>query len=1222
MEHQEDNARFENYLENRLAENLQISGVAGENQHLANLAASELAASADIASSKSDQRDEDDEWKYIHEVQQSEKLQQQKHQTLDAGNGYSSHPEDGIVGIGNGASAGFVYEEEDVEVIKNDGDFSTNSNTTTSTGEVALKGEHAFVETEEVPEQQQQEILQSPELGQEEEDEQSSVATTYGTSSLSENNPTPLDEGMPVAQLAVQNLDSFEGKENMEPVEQEDNYSQLNPNAVVFVPSFGSQPASPLPAADVPVFGLNHRQMLGGPLDDLVAESPRKGSAKDNMDAIAVPDEREFDIEADKRPHELEQDSDVFGEGNFEEQLLNGAGSANPSEPTNVIDHGPETSVDLDVSLDQVTTDGDIMKHSIYGEQNNSIEDILNSVQPLPTQTGDEFIEKESLNIEVKELVSKSPSTEELQFQEEATQGYDLQQPLFQKPLCGAADEDPMQASFYLENTSSEAQNQEMDIPVESCEPFAQNSFLLDTGAPQLTPHTDEPMGNLELNSQLADIVDITPSPLSLTEEKHLVENTKELVEDETQKIEIEKPERLDLGLSKEDEPEFKLELEQPTEIETEKDLEQGFAKEDDEPKLNLEPNVVELVSAGAPLQEESYAAPNAASGNIAQHEDALSPASQGINPFAQPFTPAYAHLSHKEFERIEPEEVSNIVEESQLLNADAPKYDELQLQEELVEEEFTANPGYASTNLDFGQNIASDALEHKVETHTAVDEPLSTTTVSDNLFNSTSLLPATTDADPPVVALQKEELFEREDQQGFVPVKPEPIDSADKLPTAVEVALPSNESDLQTNKKQEEEKAAISTNTTEANIKGKPSSADAKKPAIKTVAKPKPSVGLSTNKKDSAAIPASGATKVATARPRTAPAAGKTTIGVNKPSSAGLTTATRKPLSSNAAPNAKGMPKTNLTSTRPATAPLNKPSVSAKTIVNKQGANGSTTGGSVSASGARAPVRARPMTSAPKSATSASSAEDGPNSLTRKVASANAAGPKPRLMVAPPATAKPKASPPRSAISAVRKATPSNGTSISARSPTKPASNGVGRTSTSTITTSTTITKTFTARPAPKSTHSISSTSTSQGSTARRPLGAATATAPRKLSPLKPTTASTKASPLKSSTTPLRSSTTPLKSKTKESIPTKPSPAEQKIRKSTSIKGATSKKAEEVPPLSEATVSTNGGTKEEVTTEQNGSGPHQVDGSHQIVEQQDQPVLPIETVQVSLLEF
>ncbi|KAH8331858.1 hypothetical protein KR067_006671 [Drosophila pandora] len=1200
MEHQEDNARFENYLENRLAENLQISGVAGENQHLANLAASELPASADIASSKSDQRDEDDEWKYIHEVQQSEKLQQQKHQTLDAGNGYSSHPEDVIVGIGNGASAGFVYEEEDVEVIKNDGDFSTNSNTTTSTGEMALKGEHAFVETEEVPEQQQKEILQSPELGQEEEDEQSSVATTYGTSSLSENNPTPLDEGMPVAQLAVQNLDSFEGKENMEPVEQEDNYSQLNPNAVVFVPSFGSQPASPLPPADVPVFGLNHRQMLGGPLDDLVAESPRKGSAKDNMDAIAVPDEREFDIEADKRPHELEQDSDVFGEGNFEEQLLNGAGSANPSEPTNVIDHGPETSVDLDVSLDQVTTDGDIMKHSIYGEQNNSIEDILNSVQPLPTQTGDEFIEKESLNIEVKELVSKSPSTEELQFQEEATQGFDLQQPIFQKPLCGAADEDPMQASLYLENTSSEAQNQE---------PFAENSFLLDTGAPQLTPHTDEPMGNLEFNSQLADIVDITPSPLSLTEEKHLVENTKELVEDEIQKIEIEKPERLDLGLSKEDETEFKLELEQPTEIETEKDLEQGSAKEDDEPKLNLEPN--------------SYAAPNAASGNIAQHEGALSPASQGINPFAQPFTPAYAHLSHKEFEGIEPEEVSNIVEESQLLNADAPKYDELQLQEELVEEEFTANPGYESTNLDFGQNIASDALENKVESHTAVDEPLAPTTfVTDNFFNSTSLLPATTDADPPVVALQQEELFEREDQQECVPVKPEPIDSADKLPTAVEVALPSSESDLQTNKKQEEEKAAISTNSTEANIKGKPSSVDAKKPATKAVSKPKPSVSLSTNKKDSAAIPASGATKVATARPRTAPAAGKTTIGANKPSSAGLTTATRKPLSSNAVANAKGMPKTNLTSTRPATAPLNKPSVSAKTIVNKQGANGSTTGGSVSASGARPPVRARPMTSAPKSATSASSAEDGPSTLTRKVASANAAGTKPRLMVAPPATAKPKASPPRSAISAVRKATPSNGTSMSARSPTKPASNGVGRTSTSTITTSTTITKTFTARPAPKSTHSISSTSTSQGSTARRPLGAATATAPRKLSPLKPTTASTKASPLKSSTTPLRSSTTPLKSKTKESIPTKPSPAEQKIRKSTSIKGVTSKKAEEVPPLSEATVSTNGGTKEEVTAEHNGSGPHQVDGSHQIVEQQDQLVLPIETVQVSLLEF
>nr|4J7B_C Chain C, kDa microtubule-associated protein [Drosophila melanogaster]4J7B_F Chain F, kDa microtubule-associated protein [Drosophila melanogaster] len=50
-------------------------------------------------------------------------------------------------------------------------------------------------------------------------------------------------------------------------------------------------------------------------LDDLVAESPRKEFARINMDGIAVPDEREFDIEADMRPHELEQESDTFGAG-------------------------------------------------------------------------------------------------------------------------------------------------------------------------------------------------------------------------------------------------------------------------------------------------------------------------------------------------------------------------------------------------------------------------------------------------------------------------------------------------------------------------------------------------------------------------------------------------------------------------------------------------------------------------------------------------------------------------------------------------------------------------------------------------------------------------------------------------------------------------------------------------------------------------------------------
>lgn len=550
MEH-EDNAHFD-FLQNRLAESLQNAGSAG---NAADVVAAELVPSI---GPKSDEHDDDEEWKYIKEVQQSEKQQQQQKQHqfygekfsdadvdvafgvgvgngigIGVGNGngngigsavgsnsdaYMSLGMDLSLGNGVGSAAGFraaaaVEEEEDVEVIKHDGDFSSNSNTTTTstTGEVEAQPKETPLPK---PEQLRQE--DDIDVDVDEEDEPSSVATTYGTSSLSEQQQEPeqLTNDAPA--------DQFDNKENVHPTGQDqadldlelEAHSQLNPNAVEFVPHFGSQPVSP-PPSDQPLQALGRQLLVVG--DDLVAESPRKGVRDCNMDTIAVPDECEFDTGADKRPHELEQEDDTFP---AEVELQNGSEAYQQVEQQH-IDHGPETSVDLDADLELsepqkgTETDfvapqlqDDIMKQSIYDDSNSNapIEDILNSVQPLPQHTlGDEPLkEKELLNVEEKELVSQSPSIEELN--------------QHQNQLI-----DPMQASFYLEHTSSDAFAQQA--------PDHDQSLLLDTSAP-FSPLADEPAvtaTTLELQPEQADIVDITPSPLSSsTEEKHLVEETKE----------------------------------------------------------------------------------------------------------------------------------------------------------------------------------------------------------------------------------------------------------------------------------------------------------------------------------------------------------------------------------------------------------------------------------------------------------------------------------------------------------------------------------------------------------------------------------------------------------------------------------------------------------------------------------------------------------------------
>ncbi|XP_020798399.1 205 kDa microtubule-associated protein [Drosophila serrata] len=1230
MEQHEDN-----YLQNRLAESLQISGGAGENHLLHNLADP---AGGDLSAAPKSERDgdgdEDEEWKYIHEVQQTEKLQQQEQHPSDTGNGFG---QDDLIhgnGLGNGlaaaaAAAGLslVYEEEDVEVIKQDGDLSTNSNTTTSTGEVLQQQEE-----EEEQQKQQQQIELEPEqqqqLQQEDEDEPSSVATTYGTSSLSENNQEePEQELAPQPAAGAQELllEAFDNKENAEPAEShEESHSQLNPNAVAFVPSFGSQPSSPLPnnAGVEPMLGLNSRQLLA-PMDDLVAESPRKGSARENMDLISVPDEVEFDIEADKRPHELEQESDIFGARDLEQQLLNGAGNG---EPVDTLDHGPETSVDLDLSLDQLPADEDVMKQSIYAEHNASIEDILNSVQPLPEQIGDE---KELLHVEEKEHVSQSPSTEELQFQQE------FQQVRHQPHFFGGAGEDPMQASFYLEHTSLEAQKEHeqepeepLQQPSDTSDPFAEQSLLLDTSAPVFSPEAHEPVAKLELESQQADIVDITPSPISSTEEKHLVEDTKELVEEE--KIETELVKEQDLELECRLEPAQERHLEQDT-------------------------HLVEPVSAGAPPQLEEYAAFNAAPGYEAQHDADTAPVlEQGINPFAQPFTPAVnLDLEEPIAAHLEPE-----------TQATGNGFNELQLQEELVEEEqYTAKPDFESKYFDLGDKLQEQPTEVQLQEQPTLNDDF--VVPQEQQFSAApeeQVLPPIGD-----FVAQDQQFIAPEEQ--LLPVAKEFVEQTTAAAAVVaaaavaeepvlsqteEAVLPTTEpvvDDLPESEKYEEQAvpvaevaavaaaaAAVTVAAVAATTKSKdrkPSPQETKKPAAKTApaaSKPKPAGTTASTAIKKTTTSSTTTAKTTTARPRTAP------VATTKPAtSAPPTAATRKPLSSSSAgTSAKpSAPRTALssTTTRPATAPVSKPTAAAsKTTASKPTTSAART--STAPRPAASTTARKPATNGTGTGTATGTAARKPvtsaSSTTRSTLSSSAAAPKPRLpaasTTASAAAAKPKVPSPRAAVSttsAVRKVASTNGTSLTARSPTKPTTNGLGSkatSSTTTTTTTTTITKTFTARPAPKFTHS---TATNGSATARRPLGTTTS------SSLTSTTASAslrKSSPIKAS--PLKTATTkPLTPKAKESATAaKPSPAGLKARKSTPLKGSTPtpiKAPVAAAPPAEPAAATNGDTKEEEAIKQNGNGVHDVEEAQEIQEQppiQDQ--VNAAAAEVALLDF
>nr|NP_001263154.1 Microtubule-associated protein 205, isoform C [Drosophila melanogaster]AGB96532.1 Microtubule-associated protein 205, isoform C [Drosophila melanogaster] len=1109
MEHHEDNAQLDNYLQNRLAESLQICGGAGEhNPHLADATGGNGCAPG-IAPSKSDEVDgeEDEEWKYIHEVRQSEKLQQEKLPlTKETGNGFGPGRDSDNQVHGNGAAAVFNLYEEDVEVIKNDGDFSTNSNTTTSTDEVVARQAQ---EPNQLPEQlQQQQQIESQGVHedprQEDEDEHSSVATTYGTSSLSENNSSPLDqeEVVMVAQTVGQEqLVDFDNKENSYFVKNlEENHSQLNPNAVAFVPGVGSQSSSPLPAAEDPLPGVQPRPFLpGGTLDDLVAESPRKEFARINMDGIAVPDEREFDIEADMRPHELEQESDTFGAGHLEMQLLNGIGTADQAALRDVLDHGPETSVDMELPLDQVPNDADIMKQSIYAEHNSSIEDILNSVQPLPIQTCDD---KELIHVEEKEHVSKSPSTEELQFQSDFPNNQESH------TLFNNTEQDPMQASFYLEHTSQKAQEgcqEQMQLPAECSDIFADQSLLLDTSAPQLSSEADSPVAKLELESQQAGIVDITPSPLSSTAEKHLVEDTKELVEEYT---------------------------------------------------LDPESHFFGVVSSQAPLQnDEENAVFESVSGYETQNFDEISSPPEGINPFAQPFTPA--HL---------------VIEQANTMMEDVGGMP------------IPASEDFAICDKVANEIPLSSASKEKLLPDTT-DEQLLTSALEEKLRSVAPEESVSTAADGQSISQFDE----------YVIASNKPLEDILEPEKDVEVA------------KSLSEKTSVATVAGGAVVGATKTHSATKAGSTAASAKSKTET-LVMKKTTASSTSVYGANKSAAPRPSTARLGIKSTsIATKTSTTSSLTGNPRKSLSSNVGSTVK--PPTKLSGTRPATAPVSKVTLGAKTITNKP-----TASGTASDNVTRTTLRPLVSTNARRPATSgtgsvASSTARRPVTNAKGSAPGSAASTKVRPAATMTAPVKPKVLSPRSTISStttVRKVPSTSTPSFSTRSPNKQQSNGLGKntSSTTTSTATATITKSFTARSAPKFTHSASLTY-NNGSTSRRLLvpGSSSTTT---------TSSLRKSSPLKAA--PGKAASKPLTPQSKDGT-AKSSPAVLKARNSTLMGG------EGVAPSNECVPTPNGQINAEEVVKLKGKG---LAEEVKIIEEQKlhEQDVPAHNAEVPLLDF
>ncbi|XP_075154515.1 microtubule-associated protein 205 [Haematobia irritans] len=479
---------------------------------------------------------DDDELKYVKEVQQSE-----KHQTSGEYNNTNELAEN------EQATATYSYETGNGGTITMEGlKDITESLDSYSNGHEKNKSEDqemGVVNTHSPnliasvsAEKNHAYSFEQKEVG---DDEEASSLLSNGTSSLSEN----------VAQIPADDLDMLTSQSEQQTclskfsLQQaaeghiELALSQLNPEAKEFVPTIAS-PTSPIspepnnshldeefygqPASAVP------RRIISD--DDFVAQSPRKGGCG-NMDAISLPPEQEFDEEADQRPHELTQDNmdpfDMGPVGNVESidntnkdcYSINEVNVPINTENTNLIDHGPETCVDLDVDISKLkcddlpVTDNDVMKQSIYISSSDPIEDVLNSVQPIPTEidsVNNSFIEdshacigdKEQLQIEEKEHVSNSPSTEEMDLHD-VTDNTNLAKTM----PCDATVEPE---SFYIESNQTGGQNTLQDgCQVESLE--TKYDDVLATVSNSVNENNDKK----EIFGTLAF-------------EKHLMEDTKE----------------------------------------------------------------------------------------------------------------------------------------------------------------------------------------------------------------------------------------------------------------------------------------------------------------------------------------------------------------------------------------------------------------------------------------------------------------------------------------------------------------------------------------------------------------------------------------------------------------------------------------------------------------------------------------------------------------------
>lgn len=525
---------------------------------------------------------DDEEWKYIKENLQSEKQQTQPELMKGFGNGDSAAHEndelfeqfDGNHVFGNGGAVAATNGSEnganvelDVEAATHDSEFSTSNTSTSHT-----PGDEKDVTADVVQvEMKIESVPQHPVVEDFDEEEPSSLATN-GTSSLSENQP----------QQIIRQDDHSTDCENKERPNELDieMHSQLNPEAKEFVPSFGSNPASPVisPAAGLafetektetePTSNDVARHLLGHPnqTDDFIAQSPHKERCAD-MEAIQLPAEIDFDIGADNRPHELKEEillesaADAGGDDNYDQ---------NRQSPGSFVDHGPETSVDLENEFNGESQQiNDVMKQSIYVESNvteEPIEDLLNTVQPLPMSFNDESelmqqlaTEKEMLQVDEKEHISHSPSTEEMQMNlrndfytaEHSTAptnefGFESEQNVIDNACQG--EQQPAFLQFPDQtllmdvsnpfNNSNVSAMADTEASFEMVQNLPANSQNAQTNDEQdnFIGHTEPSHSPHELKLNIDFEHDLTkqnneaptsPSPLS-TEEKHLVEDTKE----------------------------------------------------------------------------------------------------------------------------------------------------------------------------------------------------------------------------------------------------------------------------------------------------------------------------------------------------------------------------------------------------------------------------------------------------------------------------------------------------------------------------------------------------------------------------------------------------------------------------------------------------------------------------------------------------------------------